>query len=580
MSPSLPVAGDAFDPHRLRRAHLNSRFRILSEMTGTIPVVDLFSGPGGLAEGFAEVRDSSGRRRFRIALSVEMESTAYRTLRLRTFLRKFPGELPSEYYDFLNREVAEEPDWAALYPDKWQEACDETQCLTLGTSDASAVVQERIQGLRKDHGNRTVLLGGPPCQSYSVAGRSRNAGIADYDADKDPLQFLYREYVEVLARLQPAIAVMENVKGMLSARLEGRPIFSKVMESLCNAGGEDRYRLFGLATPRRGQCWRQGLQPKDFLVRSEEHGVPQTRHRVFVICVRDDVASEILEHALPQLEKSEVTVSVNDLIGTMPKLRSRLSRNDFDASWKRTVQDAYELLQVIQPAMKQKQKKIFDEALKRASEMLQGPILPFRDSLGGLSIADSCPIELSDWIIDENLTALPNNETRGHMDGDLRRYLFAAAFACAFERSPKASDFPPTFAPRHANWGTGKFRDRFRVQLRDRPSTTITSHISKDGHYYIHPDPAQCRSLTVREAARLQTFPDNYFFHGGRTQQYVQVGNAVPPYLAWQIAERVWDVFDHHDRTRTANRERSSTDESHEPATGQNSTSIQTARAS
>ena len=525
-------------------------------MAGAIPVVDLFSGPGGLAEGFAGVRDSSGHRRFRIALSVEMESTAYRTLRLRAFLRKFPGELPSEYYDFLNREVTEEPDWAALYPDEWQEACDETQCLTLGTTNATALVKERIQRLRKVHGNRTVLLGGPPCQSYSVAGRSRNAGIDDYDADKDPLQFLYREYVEVLAQLQPAVAVMENVKGMLSARLEGRPIFPKVMESLCHAGGEDRYRLFGLASPRRGQCWRLGLQPKDFLVRSEEHGVPQSRHRVFVLCIRNDVAGGTLEHALPQLAKCEDDVSINDLIGTMPKLRSRLSRNDSDASWKRTVQDACELLQVIQPTMKQEHRNLFNQALERASEMLRGPSLPFRDASGGQSIADSCPVELSDWISDENLTALPNNETRGHMDGDLGRYLFAAAFACAFGRSPKASDFPSAFAPKHANWRTGKFHDRFRVQLWNRPSTTITSHISKDGHYYIHPDPAQCRSLTVREAARLQTFPDNYFFHGGRTKQYVQVGNAVPPYLAWQIAKRVWDVFDHHDRARTTNRER------------------------
>ncbi|GAA6157378.1 hypothetical protein NBRC116588_28510 [Pyruvatibacter sp. HU-CL02332] len=134
------------------------------------------------------------------------------------------------------------------------------------------------------------------------------------------------------------------------------------------------------------------------------------------------------------------------------------------------------------------------------------------------------------------------------MSSDLQRYAFAATFAEVTARSPKLGDFPSKLLPDHRNVDQGRngkmFADRFRVQMPDGVSTTITSHISKDGHYFIHYDPRQCRSLTVREAARLQTFPDNYKFEGPRTAQYHQVGNAVPAYLAKQIAAVIANVLD------------------------------------
>ena len=290
-----------------------------------MPVVDLFSGPGGLAEGFSAFRSPKHRRRFRVALSIENDRDAHRTLRLRAFLRNFATGFPSEYYDFLNGKVTEEPGWETLYPAQWAAACDETRCLELGTSGASTFLRERLERIREEHRGRTVLLGGPPCQSYSVIGRSRNLGNTKYDARQDKRLLLYKQYARVLAWLRPAVAVMENVKGILSAHRNGRPIFPQVIRSLRHAGGADSYRLFALAAPSGVSPWDEGLSPTDFLVHAENHGVPQSRHRVFVICVRSDLAATLPDECLPRLEGGDRIVSVNDVIGVMPKLRSRLS---------------------------------------------------------------------------------------------------------------------------------------------------------------------------------------------------------------------------------------------------------------
>ena len=151
-----------------------------------------------------------------------------------------------------------------------------------------------------------------------------------------------------------------------------------------------------------------------------------------------------------------------------------------------------------------------------------------------------------EWVRDPNLGGVTLHESRSHMKDDLIRYGLLAGLAERTGRSLKLTDAAfQAFLPAHRNVGKPDtpFTDRFRVQMWDEPSTTVVSHISKDGHYYIHPDPSQMRSLTVREAARLQSFPDNYYFRGGRTQQYHQVGNAVPPLLAKQLGARVAELL-------------------------------------
>ena len=535
-------------------------------MTPIVPVVDLFSGPGGLAEGFAESRGGERRRRFRVALSIEHDRDAHRTLQLRAFLRRFATDFPPEYYDFLNGTFSEEPDWETRYPARWAAACDETRCLELGTSRASTFLRERLERLREEHGGRTVLLGGPPCQPYSVIGRSRNLGNTNYDARTDKRLSLYRQYAQVLACLRPAVAVMENVKGILSAKRKERPIFPLVVRSLRHAGGTDSYRLFALAAPS-GDCpWEEGRDPGDFLVHAENHGVPQSRHRVFVICVRSDLAETLPEKCFPRLEDGDSIVSVNDVIGIMPKLRSRLSRGDDPVAWQDAVREACNLVEEHHPFMSPDEEKRFRQALRRARTTADGAALPWRDARGRNALPACCPQQLRDWIFDEKIERLPNNETRAHMPSDLARYLFAATFACTFGRSPRRHDFPFAFAPNHANWHTDHFDDRFRVQVANQPGTTVTSHIAKDGHYFIHPDPRQCRSLTVREVARLQTFPDNYFFHGSRSKQYTQVGNAVPPFLAEKIAHGLWNILRHHDRTEARSHRRATVRPGRRPA--------------
>lgn len=154
---------------------------------------------------------------------------------------------------------------------------------------------------------------------------------------------------------------------------------------------------------------------------------------------------------------------------------------------------------------------------------------------------DAVPDHLTDWLLDPRLDGVLNHEVRAHMEADLMRYAYAAAFAKEHGHSPRGADeFPEALHPDHRNWESGKFIDRFKVQQWKFPSSTVTSHLSKDGHYFIHPDASQLRSLSVREAARLQTFPDNYFFEGARGAQFRQVGNAVPPWMARQIASVVY----------------------------------------
>lgn len=499
-------------------------------MSGAIEIVDLFAGPGGLGEGFA----AAGRETaspMTIRLSVEKDPYAIRTLRLRAFLRSFEGGFPSSYYNALNGS-GPLPDWNSLHPANWKHALEEAQQLELGSPGVFERVSTALDSAREACGGRTVLIGGPPCQAYSLAGRSRNAGNRDYVAESDHRHFLYREYVSILDRLRPAVFVMENVKGMLSSRVSGGAIADRVFDDLRTAG--DGYVLLPLTA--EGNLL-DDRHRREFVVRAEEHGVPQARHRVIIVGLRSDLArGRSLRGPLLVRSRPSADNSVISAIGAMPNVRSGLSRNDGGTAWVQTVADWAQRLaadRALPPELRAEFRGLAN--FRRARPLTRSTNSQASANPSGL---------LALWLEDPKLGVLLDHETRGHIPADLGRYLFAAGFGRVNGRSPSLVEFPDYLQPHHANRQTGAFADRFRVQLANAPSTTVTSHIAKDGHYFIHPDPGQCRSLTVREAARLQTFPDNYYFCGPRTEQYKQVGNAVPAFLAHQIAHVVHDLIE------------------------------------
>ncbi|WP_228869333.1 DNA cytosine methyltransferase [Roseibium aggregatum] len=496
-------------------------------------IVDLFAGPGGLGEGFASL-SHDGQSPFKIGISIEKEASAHRTLRLRAFLREYRtryGQLPKQFIEFHAGRTAE-PDWSSVEPELWKTACEEALCLELGQETATVSIDDAILRLKSAFDD-TILIGGPPCQAYSLVGRARAKGKRDYVPAEDERHFLFREYIRVLDRLRPAAFVMENVKGMLSSTVESRRVFEMLMDDLSSLGtGHGHlYELRAIRLENGRATLEEARKPSDFIVRAEAFGVPQRRHRVIIVGIRSDIAAPT---ASASINVPSTQSTVEETIGNMPILRSGLSREkDNNDAWRNVVVDLASLLANECPGRDGKKLQVaFGDLARR----LQEATALTRSSSTLPRDYGKSNDELIRWLERPELDALAQHETRGHMASDLGRYMYAAMFGKVHGYSPKAAEFPLTLSPEHRNWHSGVFADRFRVQIGSQPSTTVTSHISKDGHYFIHPDPSQCRSLTVREAARLQTFPDDYLFLGNRTQQYVQVGNAVPPYLARQIA--------------------------------------------
>ncbi len=514
-----------------------------------VPIIDLFAGPGGLGEGFSSITDENGNRVFKIKLSIEKDEDAHRTLQLRSFFRQFPiGKAPEEYYDYIKgytprKDQIERANLFDKFPDQAKNAIDEAWLCELGHKNFPPELVDKRISTAIGNTKNWVLIGGPPCQAYSVIGRSRNKGLNE----EDPRVFLYREYLRIIAVHHPAVFVMENVKGLLSAELDGNKIFDWIKADLKDprrlfpGHNTPKYRLYSLIKSPDGFNGDEPvyINDKDFLIKTEKFGVPQNRHRVILLGIREDFGK--VEYNPLEIQKP---VNLEDVIGALPKLRSGIGREVSGTNSKgkniyKNIKDSNSTWNAITE----------EYILKVSQEFNEYKILP--NSATCLTtganfdefINEEPDNPLKTWFFDAHLGGILNHETRTHLKEDLGRYLFSSLYLKLNNDFPKLKDYPDWLLPNHKNAKGGKFADRFRTQRPNQPATTVTSHISKDGHYFIHYDPIQCRSLTVREAARIQTFPDNYFFCGARTQQYHQVGNAVPPFLAKQISQIVSNIL-------------------------------------
>lgn len=447
-------------------------------MTNPIPVIDLFAGAGGLGEGFSSLTSPDGHPVFKTVMAVEKDKAAYQTLLFRTFLWKLYRANDSATYakiaegfkELRQSENACVDTLKNSFPSKWKEAEEEVILGELVQDDTSFIeeARKRLEAAGSGVGGDWVLIGGPPCQAYS--GARRHTASRDREAfEQDPRQTLYKCYMNFVRELKPAMFVMENVVGLLSVKRSGDKLINAILKEMDGLG----YEVRSVVKP-------DVETPRDYVVKAEQYGIPQRRHRVILLGVRKDLGLET-----GTLVK-RATATVHDAIG------------DLDMSWQR-----------VNGWYRRRLLKLFPD----------DPDIVF------------------------------NHDKRGINVRDAERYRYFATFGAKHGFSPKIFDIPAELLPPHKNLKNleeGKpvaFADRYRVQVWNKPSTTITAHIAKDGNGYIHPDAEQCRSLTVREAARLQTFPDDYVFLGGRTNAYKQVGNAVPPLLAYQIASLVADGF-------------------------------------
>lgn len=397
--------------------------------------IDLFAGCGGLSDGFLQ----SGH--FTSLAHVEWEQPMCETLRHRLSTKWHHKNANDEVIRFDIQRTDE---------------------LINGFDDPEYGHHIGLNALVNDR-DVDVIIGGPPCQAYSLAGRIRD----EHGMRNDYRNFLFESYIKVVQQYMPRFFVFENVVGLLSAAPTGKPIVNIIREEFRKAG------------------YIVASNFKEALFDVADFGVPQHRKRIIILGIRDDI------------------ISNNEQLGEY------------------MLSDFY---QRIIPIFKRKQKTV-------------------AEAIGDLP--GFTPLEEKQRINGANYSHLPishegilNHEPRFHNLRDMGIFRMLAddikSGRCEFVSTEKLKKLYTEKTGKESNI------HKYYVLREDEPSNTIPAHLFKDGMRHIHPDPAQARSITVREAARLQSFDDDFEFLGGRMYQYKMIGNAVPPLFAKTIADALY----------------------------------------
>lgn len=397
--------------------------------------IDLFAGCGGLSEGFV-------RAGFVPIAHVEMDKDACNTLKTRSCFHYLEQSGQLDIYEaYLKGDISRE----VLYSSVPKEVIN-----TIINSEISNETIEdifnKINRLAGDH-EIDMIIGGPPCQAYSLLGRHRK------EMEDDPRTLLYRQYGKFLNKFKPKGFVFENVPGLLSAK-KGQH-FQNLKDYFDELGYTVHYKM---------------LDSSDF-------GVLQTRHRIILVGWRKNA-----DLGYPTFKPQKAKAVVNDLLEDLPELKA-------------------------------------GEVVKVASYRAE-----CNDYLKDSGIRTG-----KDHFVCQNITRRLNAN-------DAMIYAFAIQKWNEKRIRVKYTDLPVKYRTQK---NESSFLDRFKVVDGKGLSHTVVAHLAKDGHYYIHPSLDSCRSISVREAARLQSFPDNFFFEGGRSAMFKQIGNAVPVLMANSIAVEI-----------------------------------------